>query len=293
MEISASELVLPGGRTLEVAVAGPADGDLLIFHHGTPGSGEVFPPTAETAVAHGFRLAAYARPGYGKSSRHPGRTVADCAADAGALADHLGAARFFTMGASGGGPHALACAALLPGRVRACATIAGVGPYGMPDLDFLEGMAVENHDEFGAALSGEDALRTYLEKEDAAFSKVTGSELASALGDLVSDVDKAVLTGEYADFLATSFQRATRNGIWGWFDDDMAFTRSWGFEPSDLTVPVTVWQGAQDMMVPLAHGKWLASHVAGARAEFRPEHGHISLGLAHLGAILDGLRAAG
>lgn len=168
-----------------------------------------------------------------------------------------------------------------------------MGPFGVPDLDFLEGMAVENHDEFGAALLGEDALRTYLEVEDAAFSTVTGPEVATALGDLVADVDKAVLTGEFADFLATSFRRATRNGIWGWFDDDMAFTRDWGFELSGISVPVTVWQGAQDMMVPFAHGEWLASHVAGAKAEFRPEHGHLSLALAHLGAILDGLRAAG
>jgi pimeloyl-ACP methyl ester carboxylesterase len=219
--------------------------------------------------------------------------VSDCAADTVAVADHLGADHFFTVGASGGGPHALACAALLPGRVRACATIAGVGPFGVPDLDFLEGMAKENHEEFGAALAGEGALRAFLEGADADLSEVTGSDLAAALGDLVSDVDKAVLTGEYADYLAASIHRAMENGIWGWFDDDMAFTRDWGFELSAVSVPVTVWQGAQDMMVPMSHGEWLASHVSGAKAELRPEHGHLSLAIAHLGAILDGLRAAG
>jgi pimeloyl-ACP methyl ester carboxylesterase len=185
----------------------------------------------------------------------------------------------------------LACAALLPGRVLSSATIAGVGPYGAPDLDFLEGMAPENHEEFGAAVTGEAALQSYLEREDVAFSAVTGPDLASALGELVSDVDIAVLTGDYAEFLAESFHRATAKGIWGWFDDDMAFTREWGFDLSAISVPVTVWQGARDMMVPFRHGEWLAAHVAGARAELRPEHGHLSLAIAHLGAILDGLRA--
>ncbi|MEA2522711.1 MAG: hypothetical protein QOI81_2357 [Actinomycetota bacterium] len=265
--------------------------DLVIFHHGTPGSGDIFGPTAETAAEHGFRLASYSRPGYGGSSRQPGRSVADCAADTAALADHLGADHFYTVGASGGGPHALACAALLPGRVLSCATIAGVGPYGAPDLDFLEGMAPENHEEFDAAVTGEAALQAHLEAAVEALSAVTGPDLASALGELVSDVDIAVLTGDYAEFLVESFHRANAKGIWGWFDDDMAFTREWGFDLSAIAVPVTVWQGAKDMMVPFHHGQWLAAHVGGASAELRPEHGHLSLAIAHLGAILDGLRA--
>jgi pimeloyl-ACP methyl ester carboxylesterase len=291
MELSRAELVVPDGRTIEFAATEGADRDLLIFHHGTPGSGDIFGEAAETAAAHGFRVASYSRPGYAGSSRDEGRTVADCAADSAAMADHLGADHFYTVGASGGGPHALACAALLPGRVRSCATIAGVGPYDAPDLDFLEGMAPENHEEFGAALAGGSVLQTYLESVDEAFSAVSGPDLAVALGELVSDVDRAVLTGDYADFLARSFHRATENGIWGWFDDDLAFTREWGFELSSISVPVTVWQGAKDMMVPYRHGEWLAANVAGATAELRPEHGHLSLALAHLGAILDGLRA--
>jgi pimeloyl-ACP methyl ester carboxylesterase len=291
MEISRADLALPDGRTIEFAVTGAEAHDLLIYHHGTPSAGDIFGPTAETAAEHGFRVASYSRPGYAGSSRRAGRSVADCATDTAALADHLGADHFYTVGASGGGPHALACAALLPGRVLSCATIAGVGPYGVPDLDFLDGMAPENHEEFGAALTGEAALQTYLEGEDAAFSAVTGPDLANALGQLVSDVDKAVLTGDYADFLADSLHRATANGIWGWFDDDVAFTSDWGFDLIAITVPVTVWQGAKDMMVPLRHGQWLAAHVNGATAELRPEHGHLSLALAHLGAILDALRA--
>ena len=293
MDIQRSTLRLPDGRAIDVAVAGPPEGDLLIFHHGTPSGGDLFPPTAETAAAHGFRIAMYARPGYAGSTRSAGRSVSDCALDTLSLADHLGADHFYTMGASGGGPHALACARLLPARVLACATIAGVGPYGAPDLPFLDGMAKENHAEFGAALESEDALRSYLEGEVAGFEHVTGAEIAAALGDLLSPVDREVLTGEYANFIAASFRLATENGIWGWFDDDIAFTKRWGFELSEITIPVTVWQGAQDMMVPLFHGEWLGSHVAGAKLELRPEHGHLSLAMAHLGAILDGLRAAG
>lgn len=293
MDIQTSVLTLPDGRGVDVSVGGAPEGDLLIFHDGTPGGSELFPPTVETAAAHGFRIARYARPGYAGSTRLAGRTVSDCAADTIALADHLGADHFFTMGVSGGGPHALACAALLPGRVRGCATIAGIGPYGVPGLDFMEGMAQEIHEEFGAALLGEDALRSYLEDVDSHLAKVIGPDIVGALGDLLSDVDKAVLTGEFAEFLATSVRRAMQNGIWGWFDDDMAFTRDWGFDLSAVSVPVTVWQGAQDMMVPFSHGQWLATHVSGAKAELRPEDGHFSLAIAHLGAILDGLRTAG
>ena len=174
MHIDSFEVALDDGRVLQAFVAGPDDGTLVIAHHGTPSAGGIFAPEAEEAAARGLRLAAYSRPGYGASSRHEGRSVADCATDAAAVADHLGADRFFTTGASGGGPHALACAALLPDRVLACATIAGVAPYDSEGLDFLEGMAEENHVEFGAALEGPEALRACLEPWVVGLRSVTG-----------------------------------------------------------------------------------------------------------------------
>jgi pimeloyl-ACP methyl ester carboxylesterase len=289
VDIRTFEVTLDDGRLLQVFAAGPDDGTLVIAHHGTPSAGGIFAPQAQAAAARGLRLAGYTRPGYGASSRHEGRSVADCAADVAAVADHLEADRFFTTGASGGGPHALACAALLADRVLACATIAGVAPYDSEGLDFLEGMAEENHVEFGAALEGPDALGACLETWVADLASVTGPAVAESLGDLVSAPDVAVLTGDYADFLAEAVRRGVSTGIGGWFDDDMAFTRPWGFALDDIRVPVRVWQGAQDHMVPESHGRWLAAHIPGAKAELRPEHGHLSLDVAAAGDIFDAL----
>jgi pimeloyl-ACP methyl ester carboxylesterase len=224
-------------------------------------------------VARGIRYVSYSRPGYGGSSRRPDRAVADCAADTAAILAHLGVDRCYTVGASGGGPHALACAALLADQVLACATVAGVGPFGVEGLDFLAGMGRENQEEFGAALAGPGELRVYLEQEAQAFADVTGEQVAAALGDLVSALDVAALTGDFAAYVAASFRQALANGIWGWFDDDLAFTRPWRFDPASIGVPVVVWQGGQDRMVPFAHGQWLAAHLPTARARLLPRGG--------------------
>jgi pimeloyl-ACP methyl ester carboxylesterase len=242
--------------------------------------------------AAGLRLVSYSRPGYGGSSRQLGRAVADCAADTLAIIEQLGAGRFYTAGWSGGGPHALACAALLGDRVLACATIAGVGPFGTAGLDFLGGMGRENQEEFGAALAGPSRLQAYLERQAQVLAEVTGEQVAAALGDLVSPVDIGALTGDYAAYLATTFRQAVAGGIWGWFDDDLAFTRPWGFALEEVGVPVVVWQGGQDRMVPFAHGQWLATHLPGARPRLLPEEGHLSIAVASFGEILDDLLAS-
>ena len=292
MDLVSFALELSDGRFLEVAVSGPAGGIPLVVHHGTPGERSQYPPFAEAAAARGLRYVSSSRPGYGGSSRRPGRAVADCAADTAAILAYLGADRCYTVGASGGGPHALACAALLADRVLACATVAGVGPFGAQHLDFLDGMGRENHEEFGAALAGPTALVAYLEQEAEAFAGITGEQVAAALGDLVSPVDVAALTGEFAAYVAASFRQALANGIWGWFDDDLAFTRPWGFDLESISVPVVVWQGGQDRMVPFAHGRWLAAHLPGARAKLLPEEGHLSIAVDKFGEILGHLVAS-
>jgi pimeloyl-ACP methyl ester carboxylesterase len=205
---------------------------------------------------------------------------------------HLGADRCYTVGASGGGPHALACAALLADRVLACATVAGVGPFGAQDLDFLAGMGRENHEEFGAALAGPAELQAYLEGEAASFAGITGEQVAVALGDLVSAVDVEALTGDFAAYVAESFRQALADGIWGWFDDDLAFTRTWGFDLAGINVPVVVWQGGQDRMVPFAHGRWLAAHLPSAKAELLPGEGHLSIAVDKFGEIVGELVAS-
>src|SRR5215216_6604903 len=174
MDVSSFAVGLPDGRALEGSVSGPEQATPLVFHHGTPSDRIQYPPFAQAAAVRGLRLVSYSRPGYGGSSRQPGRVIADCAADTLAIVEHLGVGRFYTAGWSGGGPHALACAALLPDRVLGCATIAGVGPFGAAGLDFLEGMGRENREEFGAALAGPSELQAYLEHQAEAFAGVTG-----------------------------------------------------------------------------------------------------------------------
>ncbi len=291
MEEQGFQLGLGDGRSLEVRVAGPAGGTPFVMHHGTPSAGRHFEPFVREATERGLRSVTYSRPGYAGSSRNEGRSVADCAADTAAVLDHLGQDRSYVFGRSGGGPHALACAALLPQRVIACATVAAVAPWGAPGLDFLAGMATENVEEFGAALAGGDELRSFLEIQAKAINAAGPQELAAALGGLVSGVDARALTGDFASFAANMLHDGLRSGNDGWFDDDLAFTRPWGFELSDMTVPVAVWQGGEDLMVPFAHGEWLSSRIPTAHPRLRPEHGHLSLALAAFGELLDDLIA--
>jgi pimeloyl-ACP methyl ester carboxylesterase len=149
-------------------------------------------------------------------------------------------------------------------------------------------MGPENIVEFGAAVDGVDRLTEYLEREAVVLRTVTGEDVAAALGGLVPEVDKAALTGEFAEVMAETFRRAVSTGIAGWRDDDLAFTRPWGFELGSIRVPIAVWQGAQDRMVPFDHGRWLAANIPGAQARLLDDEGHLSL-VNHLDRILEDL----
>jgi pimeloyl-ACP methyl ester carboxylesterase len=282
-------VLLSDGRSLEAVVRGAEEGALLVFHHGSPGAAEPFEPFHRAATERGIVLASYSRPGFGESSRHEGRTVASAAADVAALADHLGHERFLTVGWSGGGPHALACAALLPDRVRAAATIAGVAPYDAEGLDWTAGMGEDNQIEYPTAARDPDELLEWMQPHAHAMAKIEADEIVAEMRSLISDVDAVQVTGEFGEDLAASFRSAFRYGPWGWYDDDLAFVRDWGFELSEIRTPVSIWQGRQDLMVPITHGEWLAEHIPGARAHLRPEHGHLSLAVGAIGEILDDL----
>ena len=278
------------GRRLEVLDSGAASGLPLLFHTGTPGGLAEFAPMMAAAAARGLRTVMYTRPGYGDSTPQPGRQVASCPADVAAILDHLGADRFVTAGWSGGGPHALACAALLPGRCLAAASLAGVAPRQAEGLDWLAGMGPENIEEFSAAAAGEEALGRMLSGAAAELAGITGAQVAAAMGGLLSAADQAVLTGEFADYLAASIRAALRGGVAGWRDDDLAFARDWGFRLADCAaVPTAIWQGDQDLMVPHGHGAWLAAHVPGARAHLRPGEGHLAFPTSAYGLVLDDL----
>jgi len=220
----------------------------------------------------------YDRAGYGSSSRDAGRTVSSVAADIAGLADSLGVERFLTWGVSGGGPHSLACAAMLPDRVIAAATIASVAPYDADGLEFLNGMGQDNVDEFGAAIEGEDALRPYLAEQTSGILASTPENLRDAMESLLPPVDKEALTGEMAELLHSSMSSGLRVSFDGWLDDDLAFVTSWGFDVRSIAVPLLIKQGDQDLMVPFAHGQWLAGALPSATVRLEPGEGHISLG---------------
>ena len=131
--VKETDLQLSDGRTLHFYDTGGEDADtsLAVFwHHGTPNTGAPPEPLFVTAAERGIRWVSYDRPGYGGSTPRPGRDVASAAADVASIADTLGIGQFAVMGHSGGGPHALACAALLPGRVQATIAASGTAPFG-------------------------------------------------------------------------------------------------------------------------------------------------------------------
>ena len=249
------------GRDLEVLVTGPADGLPLVFHHGTPQAAVPFGILERFATERGLRTVSYSRPGYGASTPRSDAattaTIADDASDTAAVLDALGLDRFVTLGWSGGGPRALACAALLPGRCLAATSGVGIAPPDAEGLDPLEGMGPENVAEYTAVAAGADALTAFLEEHGAPV-------LSSSADDIARD--------------------------FGWRDDDLTHTRPWGFDVRAIEVPTAVWQGTEDLMVPFAHAQWLAAHVAGARAHLVEGEGHVSL-LMRMGDILDDLLA--
>jgi pimeloyl-ACP methyl ester carboxylesterase len=282
----------PDGRVLEVLSAGDEDAFPLVFHVGTPSAATPFARTTDAAARHGLRLIEFSRPGYAGSTPKPGRRVADVAADVATILDALGLERFVAVGFSGGGPHALACAALLPDRCAAVATVGGVAPYPAEGLDWLAGMGPENVEEFGRTLAGEAELVPYLLGVAAQLATVEPAHVVAALGGLVGEVDKAALTGDYAEWAAETFHRSVSTGIGGWRDDDFAFAADWGFDLASIARPVAIWQGGDDRMVPFAHGEWLARHIPTATAHLLPDEGHLSLGVTKLDQILEDLVAS-
>ena len=286
------QLTLADGRVLDVRVSGPADGMPLVFHHGTPGSRAAFRGIERAAHARGLRVVTSSRPGYGGSTRLAGRAVIDVVSDTGAVLAAIDAERCLVAGWSGGGPHALACAARLD-AAAAVLVIAGVAPYRAEGLQFLDGMGEENLTEFGAAAAGEQVLRPYLEEVGDQVKDATVAHIISSLDTLLPEVDVAVLTDEFGEDMAAAFREGLRVGIDGWLDDDLAFVEEWGFDLSEIDVPTSVWQGSEDLMVPFAHGRWLSTHVPGVSAHLEQGQGHLSIALGSLDRMLDELIEAG
>lgn len=280
------------GRRLIAREAGPADGALLLFHTGTPGSRLLFDRHLREGAERGLRHVTYSRPGYHGSDRLPGRSIADCAADCAAIADALGDDSFYVAGGSGGGGHAIACAALLPERVIAAASIATLGPRQGEGLDWLDGTGQSNVEEFAALEAGEDELARFLERAYREMGSIdSASQLREGFGDLLCEPDRECLTGAFLEFQVIACREAARDGIWGWLDDDLAMWKEWGFDLDRVDVPLAIWQGAEDAIVPAQNGQWLADRIPGAKLRLLPGEGHLSLLTRYYGAILDELIA--
>jgi pimeloyl-ACP methyl ester carboxylesterase len=263
------------GRRLAYVERGDPDGAPVVLHHGTPGSRLGTHP--DPAVYRGIRLLAYDRPGYGLSDARPGRVVADAAGDVRALADHVGLDGFAVFGISGGGPHSLACAALLPERVTRAGVMVGAAPSDDPALDFTAGMADVNIKEFGAAREGEDALGAIL----APWVEQSGRDPDGVLDALAAELpeyDREVVSRpELRAELRRSIVESVRQGARGWIDDDLAFATSWGFSLADVRTEVRLWQGELDVLVPRSHGDYLAERLPNATFELVPGAGHMLL----------------
>jgi len=266
-----------GGRTLAVEEYGDPSGRPVLVHNGTPNSRFLYQHVVADGAARGLRLIGYDRPGYGGSSPHPGRTVADCAADARAICAALGADRVAMWGISGGGPHVLACAALLPDLVVAAASLASLAPYGAAGLDWYAGMGQENADDFRRYFTDPQAAREKMAKDTAEAMTETPEDVAKGLQTLLTPTDAAVLTGELAEYLVWSTKQGLAPGDEGWWEDSVAFAGPWGFELAQISVPVLLLHGREDLFVPFGHGEWLARHIPRVTARLLDHDGHLTL----------------
>jgi pimeloyl-ACP methyl ester carboxylesterase len=265
------------GRELCVEIAGVVSGKTLLVQGGSPNSRHLYGPWIADAERHGIRLISYDRPGYGGSTPAPSHSVADGAADVRAIAEAFGVDRMAVWGYSGGGPYALACAALLADLVVAVATVGSIAPYEAPGLDYFAGMGDLNVDDIRLYLSDPEASRKQSREARVQMLEATQEQVTEMMRTLLSPVDAAELTGEFAEWLRRSAHDGLAPGDQGWWDDQVAHLSHWGFDLDTTSVPVKVWHGRHDQFVPFQHGQWLAEHVPGAESELSDDDGHLTL----------------
>ncbi len=280
-------LDLEGSRRLEVRVDGDDSLKTLLFCHDTPGAAVGFPLLETAAADAGFRLVSWSRPGYGRSTTQRNRSIRSTADDARAVCSHLNLEQFSVAGWSGGGPHALSIAAMVP-LCTEVLLLSGFGPATVPDLDFLTGMNDSVIEEFTLAFEGEGEFEEALIDAAEELQTVTREGLTEVLGGDLRERDQLALFGPLGDVLVKSFQHAVMKTSAGWRDDDSALVRNWGFSLDHVRVPVTVAIGGADTRVPPSHGEWLASHLPHATVQVLNDAGHVSI-LEHLGELLSAM----
>ncbi|MEV2240650.1 alpha/beta hydrolase [Micromonospora sp. NPDC049891] len=267
-----------GGRRLTVEITGKPDGVPIFLLHGTPGSRSGPKPRSGVLYRYGIRLISYDRPGYGGSTPRPGRTVADAAEDIAAIAEDLDIYRFSVVGRSGGGPHALACAALLPHAVTRTAVLVGFARPDVADLEWFSGMAASNVRDFAAASDDRHRLMERLRAQAARTRRDPESLLTQLETDMTWPDRRVVRDLAIRRLIAQAYREALRSGPQGWIDDVLALRRDWGFNLSAITAPVRLWHGEQDNFAPVSHTMWLARQIHTAEVQVQP-------GAAHFGAV--------
>jgi len=265
------------GRELCLEIGGDRSGVPVLVHNGTPNSRRLFGPWLRDAESNGICLISYDRPGYGGSTEDPGHTVSSGADDVRAIAEAFGWQRLAVWGRSGGGPYALACAALLPDVAVAVGVVASIAPYGQPGLDYFAGMGERNKDDVELFLSDPEAARRRSHDDWREFLAASPEQLAEGIKSLLSPVDAEVFTGELADWFTSSIHDGLKPGDQGWWDDAVATLNEWGFDLGSIQTPTKVWHGRQDRFVPVQHGEWIAANVPGAEAEISDTDGHLTL----------------
>ncbi|MEV8328649.1 alpha/beta hydrolase [Kitasatospora sp. NPDC056731] len=268
----------PDGRALAVESLGDPRGRPVFLLHGMPGSRVGPHPRSTVLYRLGVRLISYDRPGYGDSTRQFGRRVSAAAADVRAIADDLKLDGFAVLGRSGGGPHALACAALLPQRVSRVAVLVGLAPRNAAGLDWYAGMTPSNVHAYQEAERGHDRIADAMEFRSRQI-KDDPVRLLNGLRPELSPADREVVADNgLRRMLQSNYREAFRHGADGWIDDVLAFTADWGFKVEDIAVPSWLWHGTDDQFSPVEHSRWLGDHIPGAELFLEP-------GAAHFGAF--------
>jgi len=264
------------GRRLRVEVSGDPHGHPVFLLHGMPGSRVGPRPRSMFLYQRGARLISYDRPGYGGSDRRPGRRVADVVSDVRDVADALGLDRFAVAGRSGGAPHALACAALLPDRVTRAAALVGLAPRDAEGLDWFAGMAPSNVSEFRTAFTDPERFAARLIPRSAAIRSDPAKLLEELRRELTDDDRMIVSDRGIRSMLLRTYLEALRTSPYGWIDDALALTGPWGFDPAQIDVPVLLWHGGKDVFSPASHSSWLAARIPRATAVLEPAAAHFA-----------------
>jgi pimeloyl-ACP methyl ester carboxylesterase len=276
--LGSTHVTTDDGRTLAVDLTGDPNGYPVFLLHGTPGSRSGPRPRGALLYRMGVLLISFDRPGYGQSTPRKGRSVADAKDDVLAIAKKFAPDRFAVVGRSGGGPHALACAALLPKRVSCAAALVSLAPADAPDLDWYDGMGGHNTGEYSTADEDEQALIQRL----TSLAEVTRHNPLRFLSQIEADIspsDRRVIDNlDFRRLLSQAYAQATLPGAEGWIDDVLAFREPWQFKVSDIRCPVKLWHGSDDQFSPIEHTLWLKKHITPAKLT-------IASGVGHFGAM--------